>query len=133
VICLFVLAFVELLLSLGLTLSLVLANKLWRAVLNELTLVVEAGPLGETVRDVHNTLTVEHVASGTEVSMMMMMMLIEAGLEDYIPRLEVGLVLIILEVDQAGEEQDHVSALVHDGTVAEGAANLAGKLVLDRL
>jgi len=111
VICLFVLAFVELLLSLGLTLSLVLANKLWRAVLNELTLVVEACPLGETVRDVHNTLTVEHVAS----------------------RLEVGLVLIVLEVDQAGEEQDHVSALVHDGTVAEGAANLARKLVLDRL
>jgi hypothetical protein len=36
-------------------------------------------------------------------------------------------------VDQAGEEQDHVSALVHDGTVAERAANLAGKLVLNRL
>jgi len=36
-------------------------------------------------------------------------------------------------VNQAGEEQDHVSALVHDGTVAVGAANLAGKLVLDRL
>ena len=50
-----------------------------------------------------------------------------------VPRLEVGLVLIVLEVNQAGEEQDHVSALVHDGTVAEGAANLAGKLVLDRL
>lgn len=36
-------------------------------------------------------------------------------------------------MDQAGEEQDHVSTLVHDGTVAEGAANLAWKLVLDRL
>lgn len=53
--------------------------------------------------------------------------------EDCIPGLEVGLVLVGLEVNQAGEEQDHVSTLVHDGTVAEGAANLAGKLVLNGL
>jgi hypothetical protein len=128
--CLFVLAFVESLLSLGLTLSLVLTDKLWGAVLDELALVVETGPLGKTVRDVHDTLTVEHVASGEEVSMMMM---IKLGLEDCIPRLEVCLILIVLKVDQAGEEQDHVSTLVHDGTVAEGAADLAGKLMLDRL
>lgn len=50
-----------------------------------------------------------------------------------IPRLEVGLVLVVLEVNKTGEEQDHVSTLVHDGTVTEGAADLAGKLVLDRL
>lgn len=53
--------------------------------------------------------------------------------QDCIPGLEVGLVLIGLEVDQTGEQQDHVSTLVHDGTMAEGAANLARKLVLDRL
>lgn len=127
--CLFVLAFVESLLSLGLTLSLVLTDKLWGAVLDELALVVETGPLGKTVRDIHDTLTVEHMASGEEVSMMM----IKLSLEDSIPRLEVCLILIVLKVDQAGEEQDHVSTLVHDGTVAEGAADLAGKLVLDRL
>jgi hypothetical protein len=62
--CLFVLAFVESLLSLGLTLSLVLADKLWGAVLDEVAAVVETRPLGETVRDVHDTLAVEHVASG---------------------------------------------------------------------
>lgn len=50
-----------------------------------------------------------------------------------IPRLEVGLVLVVLEVNKTGEEQDHVSTLVHDGTVTEGAANLARELVLDRL
>ena len=61
--CLFVLAFVESLLSLLLTLSLVLADKLWGAVLDEVAAVVETGPLGETVRNVHDTLAVEHVAS----------------------------------------------------------------------
>jgi len=49
------------------------------------------------------------------------------------PRLEVGLVLVRLEVNQAGEEQDHVPALVHDGAVAEVAADLAGQLVFNRL
>lgn len=61
---LFVLAFVESLLSLGLTLSLVLADELWGAVLDEVAAVVETRPLGETVRDVHDTLAIEHVASG---------------------------------------------------------------------
>lgn len=61
------------------------------------------------------------------------MKMIESGLEECIPRLEVGLVLVILQVNQAGEEQDHVSTLIHDRTVAEGAADLARKLVLDRL
>lgn len=53
--------------------------------------------------------------------------------ESCIPGLEVGLVLVGLKVDQTGEEEDHVSTLVHNRTVAEGAANLARKLVLDRL
>ena len=39
--CLFVLAFVESLLSLGLTLSLVLADKLWGTVLDEVAAVVK--------------------------------------------------------------------------------------------
>lgn len=47
--------------------------------------------------------------------------------------LEVLLVLLTLELDQAREEQDHVAAFVHDGAVAELAANLAWKLVLDGL
>lgn len=125
--CLFVLALLKSLLSLLLALSLVLADKLWRAVLDEVAAVVETGPLGETVGDVHDTLAVEHVASEDRVSIIFR----EMGLEDCIPGLEVGLVLVVLEVNQAGEEQDHVSTLVHDGTVAVGAANLAGKLVLD--
>ena len=41
-----VLALVELLLSLGLTLSLVLANEVWRAVFDKVAGVVEARPLG---------------------------------------------------------------------------------------
>lgn len=69
-ICLFVLALVELLLSLSLTLSLVLADKVWGAVLDEIARVVEARPLGKTIRNVHDTLAVEHVASGYDVRMM---------------------------------------------------------------
>ena len=106
-----------------------LADKLWGAVLDEVAAIVETGPLGETVGDVHDTLAVEHVASAEEFSMIIR----DTGLRDCIPRLEVGLVLVVLKVNQAGEEQDHVSTLVHDGTVAVGAANLAGKLMLNRL
>ena len=36
-------------------------------------------------------------------------------------------------VDEGGEEQDHVAALVHDGRAAEGARDLAGQFVLDAL
>ena len=35
-----------------------------------------------------------------------------------------------LELDERREEQNHVAALIHDGAVAEGAADLAGQLVL---
>ena len=47
-----------------------------------------------------------------------------------IPGSKVLLVLVALELDERREEQDHVPALVHDGTVAEGTADLAGQLVL---
>jgi len=50
-----------------------------------------------------------------------------------LPWLEVCLVLVGLQVDQAREEQDHVPALVHNWTVAVVAADLARKLVLDGL
>lgn len=36
-------------------------------------------------------------------------------------------------MDQAGEQQNHVAALIHDRAVAVAAADLAGKLVLDAL
>lgn len=50
-----------------------------------------------------------------------------------LPRLEERLVLVRLEMDQAGEQQDHVASLIHDGAVAEGTAHLARQLVLDAL
>lgn len=55
--------FVELLLPLGLLLPLHLAHKLWRAILNEIAHVVDTSPLGQAIRNVHDTLTIEHVAS----------------------------------------------------------------------
>lgn len=46
-----------------------------------------------------------------------------------LPGSKVLLVLLALELDERREEQDHVAALVHDGAVAERAADLAGQLV----
>lgn len=57
------------------------------------TYIGETGPLGESVGNVNDALAVEHVQAGLELS----------------------LVLVALEVDERGEEQDHVAALVHDG------------------
>jgi hypothetical protein len=101
----------HLLLALLLTLPLKLPDLLGRRVLNEIALVVDTAPLRQTIGDVHDTLAVEHVAAG----------------------LEVGFVLVGLEVDERWEEQDHVAALVHDGAVAVRAAHFAGQLVLDAL
>jgi hypothetical protein len=50
-----------------------------------------------------------------------------------IPWSEVFLVLLALELDERREQQDHVTALVHDGAVAERTADLAGQLVLGGL
>jgi hypothetical protein len=47
-----------------------------------------------------------------------------------VPRSKITLLLITLELDQRREQQNHVPALVHDRTVAEGTAHLAGQLVL---
>jgi hypothetical protein len=46
-----------------------------------------------------------------------------------LPRSKVPLVLIALELDERREEQNHVSALVHNRTVAERTADLARQLV----
>ena len=108
---LFGLTLAHLFVPLILALALMLTHHIGRAVLDKVGLTAQTAPLGQTIGDVHDTLTVEHVAA----------------------RLEVGLVLIGLEVHKRGEEQDHVAALVHDGGVAERAADLAGKLVLDGL
>lgn len=43
------------------------------------------------------------------------------------------MILLGLEMDQAGEQQNHVAALVHDGTMAVRAADFAGELVFDAL
>jgi len=67
--------------------------------------------LGQTVWDIHHTLSVEHMASW----------------------LEFVHVILALELDEGGEQQNHVAALVHNGRVAERAADLARKLVLDGL
>jgi hypothetical protein len=99
----------HLLLTLFLPLPLELPNLLRGTILNQITLVINPGPLRQTIGDIHNALAVEHVAA----------------------RLEVRLVLVGLEVDQGWEEEDHVAPLVHDGAVAEGAAHFAGQLVLD--
>jgi hypothetical protein len=101
----------HLLLALLLALPLELPDLLRRRVLNEITLVVDTAPLGQTIWDIHYTLAVEHVAAG----------------------LEVRLVLVGLEVNERREEQDHVAALVHDGAVAVRAAHFTGQLMLDAL
>lgn len=46
---------------------------------------------------------------------------------------KVFFVLFGLEVDQRREEQDHISALVHDRRATIGAANFARELVLGGL
>jgi hypothetical protein len=88
-----------------------LTHHVRRAVLDKVGVTAQTAPLWQTIRDIHDALAVEHVAA----------------------RLEVGLVLVALEVNKRREEQDHVAALVHDGRVTEGAAHLARKLVLDGL
>jgi hypothetical protein len=57
------LALLETLLPLFFTLTGVLLNLLWWRVLDELALLVEAGPLGQTVGNVDAALAVKHVES----------------------------------------------------------------------
>lgn len=99
----------HLLLTLLLPLPFQLPDLLRRAILNQITLIINTRPLRQAIGDVHNALTVEHVAA----------------------RLEVRLVLVGLEVNQGWEEEDHVAPLIHDGAVAERAAHFAGQLVLN--
>jgi hypothetical protein len=123
---LLVLALLKTLFPLLLALAKVLSDLLGWRVLNEVALLVEAGPLGQTVRDVDAALAVEHVESSGEQSALQ-------GCQDNfginVPGSEVPLILVALELDQRREQQDHVPALVHDGAVAERAADLARQLV----
>ena len=63
----------------------------------------------------------------------MIIIVVEWGIVESLPGCKVLLVLLALELDERGEEQDHVAALIHDGAVAERAADLARKLVLGGL
>jgi len=47
--------------------------------------------------------------------------------------LELVHVILALKFDEGGEQQNHVAALIHDRRVTVRAADLARKLVLDRL
>lgn len=57
-----------LLLPLVVSLSLELLDHLGRAILHELTVLVDTSPLRETIWDVHHALAIEHVASITVFS-----------------------------------------------------------------
>lgn len=127
------LALLEALLPLLLTLTQVLADLLRWRVLDKVTLLVKTSPLGQTVGDVDAALAVEHVeSSNTRVSITKH----DKQTNDAfcrtknVPRSKIPLLLITLELDQRREQQNHVPALVHDRTVAEGTADLAGQLVL---
>lgn len=50
-----------------------------------------------------------------------------------LPRLEVGFVLLCLEMHQSREEQYHVPAFVHDWRMTVAAANFTRQLMLDTL
>lgn len=58
----------EALLTLLLSLPSELLDLLWRRVLNEIAILVQTRPLGQTVGDVNAALAIEHVASMQDVS-----------------------------------------------------------------
>lgn len=60
---LLVLAVLKALFALLFSLASVLLDLLWRRILDELAVLVQAGPLGKTIRDVDAALTIEHVKS----------------------------------------------------------------------
>jgi hypothetical protein len=110
---LFVLALLKLFIPPLLPLALKRPNQFRRRILNQLALLalIEARPLGQPIGHIHHPLSIKHVTAGFEVRA----------------------ILVVLEVDEGGEDEDHVAPLVHDGRVAVGAADLAGELVLGRL
>ena len=65
---LLVVALLELLPSLLFALALELLHHLRWAILNQVALIVETTPLWQTVRNVHDALAVEHMASAIKVS-----------------------------------------------------------------
>ena len=127
----------DILLYISLPLALHLLNHLRRAVLNELALVIDACPLRQTVRDVDHSLRVEHVASTSEALHQPagpLCIRYECESCEYweynSPWLKLIPYLLILHVDQARKQQDHVLPFVHDRAVAVLASHFAGEHVL---
>lgn len=77
----FVFAPFETLLSFIFSLSFELAHHFWRAVLHQLAALIQTAPLGQSVWNVHDALAIEHVQA----------------------RLEIGLVFVRLEMNEAGK------------------------------
>jgi hypothetical protein len=112
----------RLLLVLLLSLSLLPLHLLLHAVvilLDDLTLIadfitrkVQPCPLIQSIFDIAHPLWVEHMAGRSE---------------------RLAAFGSIYALDKGREEEDHVTALVHDGGAAEGAGDFAGQLVLDAL
>jgi len=100
-----------LMLAILLTLPLILLHQLGRTILDQLARLVQSCPLRQAIGNVHDTLTVEHVA----------------------PRLKIELRLIVWEVNQAREQQDHILSLIHDRAMTERASHFARQLVLNAL
>jgi len=73
---------------------------------------VQPGPFVHPVFDIADALGVEHVAGRFE------RLAAFRGVNTF---------------DESGEEEDHVSAFVHDRSAAEGAGDFAGKFVFDAL
>ncbi len=80
-------------------------------IIHAAALAIDAVPLGYAVTDIQDAARVEHVGLGLE-----------------------GLAALggVDALDEGGEEEDHVAALVHDRGAAVGAADLAGQLVARR-
>ncbi len=75
--------------------------------LQQLAVVIDSTPLRFSVVDIQHPSGVEHVAADVEIFA----------------------VFRTFEVDEGGKQEDHVAALVHDGSAAVGAANLAREFV----
>ena len=88
-------------------LPLQLPHRLLRTILTQLTLIINARPLGLPIGNIHHPPRIEHVTA----------------------RREILLIGVRLEMYERGEEQDHVAALVHDGRAAVGAGHFAGEFV----
>ena len=114
---------------------------------NQLAVIVDAAPLGQSVVDVDHAAGVEHVATARphrKLANCNQLGPVEPTLRTgnggrgkhkhpYLPGTKVLFILIVLEVDQGREEEDHIAPFIHDRRAAVRAADFAGKLVDTRL